>query len=176
VADLTIDVGKVGGELRQILQSVDKEKPAKADLVRLETYLIAHPEHTEHIGNLAKHAQTTMLSAFLSSARGLQMAVATRIAVMMAELGYPTASMLERLLIDAIVTSWLRTYTCELKLEAAQSRSNATPESLLFWERKLSMSHRRHLRAIESLARVHRLLRLGPPVQVNIADKQIVLP
>ena len=40
-----------------------------------------------------------------------------------------------------------------------------------FWERRLSLAERRHLRACETLARVRKLLMNGPVLQVNIASQ-----
>ena len=40
-----------------------------------------------------------------------------------------------------------------------------------YWEGRLSAAQRRHLRAVETLARVRRLLSRIPAVQVNIATQ-----
>lgn len=86
------------------------------------------------------------------------------------ELGYRPASPLERLLIDAVVLSWLR----YLELERRYSSVMAGSVTLTvgdFWEKRLTAAQRRYLRAIDALARVRRLAL--PSIQVNIAAQQV---
>ena len=79
------------------------------------------------------------------------------------DLGYEEASALDRLLIDQVVLCWLRLHYVEFHHTAISNRDH--------WERKLSATQRRYLRACETLARVRRL-RL-PSMQINIGEKQL---
>jgi hypothetical protein len=64
---------------------------------------------------------------------------------------------------DQILTTWLRLYY----VEALYAQGDLTIEQSLWREQCLSNAQRRHLAAIEMLARVRRLGRSTPLFQVN---------
>lgn len=83
------------------------------------------------------------------------------------ELGQGTAPPLERLLIEQILTARLRLLHVESihNENVNQSINLKTGE---YWQDVLTATQARYLRAIESLARVRRLARNVPALQVNI--------
>jgi len=86
------------------------------------------------------------------------------------EFGYQYANPLERVLIKHIALCWMRLQFVE------QKYSNIMEQSISlqlgdYWERRLSSTQKRYLKALETFARIKRL-RL-PAMQVNIADKQV---
>ncbi len=87
----------------------------------------------------------------------------------MADLGYREASMLEQLLIQQVAIAWLRHSYIEYQYQQIQTES-MTLTKAMYWERKLSQSQRRFLRACESLAK---LRKMDVKLQVNIAEKQV---
>jgi len=93
--------------------------------------------------------------------------------LMKEELGYATATQLERMLIDQIGICWLRHHLIEnLYSQNVTGKGYTIPKTEHF-ERRLSASQNRYLRALEALARVRRLLR-RPGVQINVAEKMVV--
>lgn len=90
------------------------------------------------------------------------------------EQGYDTASPLEKLLIDHFILTWLRLYWIENLFNQAQKFRAISNEQIEHWEKRLSTSQRRFLRAAEALARVRRLASRTPEIlQVNIAQQQV---
>jgi hypothetical protein len=89
------------------------------------------------------------------------------------DLGHETATPLERLLIEQIALCDLRLGEAEMMYTHVVSKSHS-PEGSLYAERRLSACQRRMMCAVEGLARVRRLMRATPAVQVNIAGQQIV--
>ena len=85
------------------------------------------------------------------------------------ELGYTMASPLERLLMDQILTTRIHVIHAEAVFSDKLTQSLSFSASA-YWQGFLASAQRRHLRAIESLARVRRLARMGPLFQVNIAN------
>ena len=81
------------------------------------------------------------------------------------EFGYSEAPAIERVLIDAIVAARLRLVAVEHGYTA--SGFNLTTSE--FWENLLANAQNRLLRAVESLARVQRLARNSPTLQINLA-------
>ena len=78
--------------------------------------------------------------------------------------------MLERLVIDHIALCWLRLQMVE-QLHVAKTSHDFWPSWGDFWDRRLSATQRRFLRAVETLARLRKLTPAG--VQVETGDKQV---
>jgi len=83
------------------------------------------------------------------------------------QLGYDDAPAAERLLIEQVVLSYLRLHLAEQEYDRAASDYLSIQQADQM-ERRLAGRQRRHLRAIETLARVRKLMG-RPTVQVNIA-------
>ena len=81
------------------------------------------------------------------------------------ELGYSDASALEQILIDAILLARLRL----VAVEHGYAINTNKPGAADYWETLLTNAQNRLLRAVESLARVRRLARHTPAIQVNVA-------
>jgi hypothetical protein len=81
-------------------------------------------------------------------------------------LGYDAAPALERMIIEQAALSWMRLNLAECLASEAMAANNARQRE--HYDRLLSSAQRRHLRAVETLARVRRLLR-PTAVQVNVA-------
>jgi hypothetical protein len=77
----------------------------------------------------------------------------------------------ERPLIDHIVTCWLRLQLVELQ-HTRELGGGHTRENGGYWDRRLTEAQRRYLRAMNLLAK---LRHLGPAVQVNVANQQVVM-
>lgn len=86
-------------------------------------------------------------------------------------LGRDTAPAIERPLINHIVTCWVRLQLVE-RDHASNTAGAHNRDSGLYWDRRLSEAQRRYLRALGLLAK---LRALGPAVQVNVANQQVVM-
>ena len=91
------------------------------------------------------------------------------ITTMRKDLGFEDRSPLERLLIEQIVLAWLHYHTTQWSHEATLN-GGTTMRNAQFWERRQNGAHRRYLRAVETLARIRKM---GPVVQINIAENQV---
>lgn len=78
--------------------------------------------------------------------------------------------MLEKLLIQQATLCWLKLSLVELSDEAVINRSITMPVGL-FWEKRLTLAQNRFTRACETLARIRKLSRNTPALQVNIATE-----
>jgi hypothetical protein len=121
------------------------------------------------VGDMAVQAQHRLIERYTSQPL-VQEAIDAGIKSLGHELGRKEAPVLEKLLIDQVLTCWINVY------DVQQRYANAHAESITltlgeYWERRLTAAQRRYLRACETLARVRRLA--VPPLQVNIGDQQI---
>jgi hypothetical protein len=84
------------------------------------------------------------------------------------EVAGSSPSPLERLLAERVVACWLQVQLFEGLY--VQNIGNLTLKQADYYQKRLDRAHRRHLSAIKTLAQIRKL---GPAVQINIAEKQI---
>ena len=158
-------------ELTALVKRTNKDKPAPEDVQTLRRVF----EEAEGallwraIGNIAATATEDAINAWFSTALTRE-AVTRMVEDLKDQLGYAQSPALECMLIDQVVLCWLRLH----QLEAAYTNRLVAPnshthESGLYWDKRLNSAQRRYTRACESLARVRKLTRGLPPVQINIA-------
>lgn len=87
------------------------------------------------------------------------------------QLDYDAAPMLERLLIDQILTARLRLIYVEKCYSQKVLGSTIEITQAEYYENLLNSAQARLARAIETLARVRRLARNTPALQINIANE-----
>ena len=155
----------------RLLTTVNTQKPTKAQLAELRKALEDTPEWVVLLGDMSSQLRSRIIEA-MAPQPGLHIAVKKQAEQMAKELGVEQASQLERLLIDQVVIAWLRWQSVEWTYQRNFDQSISLTKGL-YLEKRLSAAHRRYLQAIESLARVRRLLARAP-VQINIAQQQIV--
>jgi hypothetical protein len=166
------DVSKLTTKPAEVLAILDRAnaKGAKpADLAAMRKVLSDTPELWRLSGDLAEFARSQILQSVplpptvAESARVGAKAIAQ-------ELGGKDAPLIERMIIEQAVSCWLQLSLTQF-LYSVNTRSGPI-ERGDYWERRLSATQRRYLRAIETLARVRRLLRPNA-VQVNIGAQQV---
>lgn len=162
------DIRKVTDRMVAI---VNAPKPTKAELAELRKALKDAPEWIGVFGDVSMQLRYKIIES-LARQPGLRVVMEKQVENMAEELGTKQASPLERLLIDQVIIAWLRWQSVEWAYQNG-FEEGPTLTKALYLEKRLSAAHRRYLQAIESLAKVRRLLaRVG--VQVNIAQQQVV--
>jgi len=151
-------------EVAAIFDAVNVKQPTQAALTTYRAWLATKPERWKLTGDMVAHAEGKML-ATIGGTPLIVEGVKAGLAAQRGELGYATASPLERLLIDQIVVCWLQWYQAQLGYTDAMAEGSTLARGA-YWERRLTIVQGRYLRAIDTLARVRRL---AIPVQVNIA-------
>jgi hypothetical protein len=92
-----------------------------------------------------------------------------QLAAMREEIAGENPSPLERLLAERIALTWLQIQLFE-GLYASSMFKSMTIAQGSYYQRRLDHAHRRHLSAIRTLAQIRKM---GPAVQINIAEQQI---
>lgn len=157
-------------EYRALMDKTNTEKPSASDVKALQRFFKQHPELWCVVGNAAHSAAMHLLEDGIKTTLGNREALKASWDGVKDELGYPDAPTLERLLIEQVALCWLRLNLLEQGYtNATMGSSRASYASLNYWERRLSAAQRRYLRACETLARVRKLARNTPALQVNIA-------
>jgi hypothetical protein len=160
-------------EIRRFIQlhhKVDKKNPKAEDLEEFRRGLMKYPGLLVTFGDMARQAEFRLIEG-LSVPKSSQEAMQLQLQNIKRDLGYSTAPPLEKMLIEQVGLCWLRLSIVELKHAINTSGSSGIARAD-YWDRALSAAQRRHLRAVETLARVRRLLRPNA-VQVNIGAQQV---
>lgn len=145
----------------------------KAMLQRIYTEV---PGTWRAIGDLASIARTRLLDTALTAGYVEREAITRMFSAIRDGLGYQTASQLEQLLIEQIVICQARMQVAEITYTAVvHDKAGCSLTKAEHQERMLVSTQARYLRAIESLARVRRLLKLpGPQFNINLPGGQQV--
>lgn len=159
-------------ELGALLTKINKERPSPADVARVNEVLDKLPNLAWELGNLANQTELQIIENALRKDKATMLLVSRRMGLMRDEMGYEQATIIERGLIEHCVLCWLRLYVTELRYEGAMK--DVTLAQGAYWEKKLSANQKRYLRAIETLARVRRLMQPAPsPLTLALVKAQI---
>lgn len=167
-----MDNQEVANEFITVLKATDKEKPKPADLERLKQYLTDYPELAAYTGDFAAQAMFQVLRNAMPQQRGSRICADSFIEQMRDDLGYEKSSAVERSLIEHVCLCWLRLYATELRYELLMNGGDMSLAQGEYMEKKLSAHQRRYLRAIETLARVRRLMKDPPSPSLALLLKQ----
>jgi ribosomal protein S15P/S13E len=163
-------------ELAQAIAFIQKHLNDKqldtASRAKLELALRQNPNLWRAVGDLAVQTQNNMVEKMTSQAV-VEVAMKHGLGRMRAELGEGDAPMLEKLLIDGVILSWLNLNAVQRAYDHNMIGGVAvTLTSGMYWEKRLTMAQARYAKAIETLARVRKLSSVTP-LQVNIGGQQI---
>ena len=142
-------------------------KPDPKDVTRYREIMAEYPNIFGKMKGLSEQLREKILGRIsdgLSQARLLAEEDAIK-----CEMHYTRATPMERLLIDQILTAKVHLIYAE-RVFGEKVAVQCTLADLNYWQNFLASAQRRYIRAIESLARVQRLARNTPLLQVNIAN------
>jgi hypothetical protein len=164
--NLKVNTSRLSDDSFEIVKRAYQENPAPKDINALRKLINETPQLWKDIFDLTRMVQANLIEHVIDR-EAAQISIEKDVQEMRRDLGYETASPMERLLIENIITTWLRLNWAEfnLTIRMDQDLQLAVHE---FWDQRLSIAQRRHLRAVETLAKVRRLL--APIAQVNIAE------
>ena len=128
--------------------------------------LIKTPDFWRQAADLVFNAESTVVNRLAGKNLVVRESVQAQLTYMKNELGGPSPSPLEKLLVDRIALLWVQlTYYETIYTQQMSDLSIRQSESQ---QRRIDATHRRYLAAIRTLAQVRRLA--VPVVQVNVAQ------
>jgi hypothetical protein len=157
----------------QAFRRANRERPRREDIAELKRVLQTHPDAWREGGDLAVYAVDQLVER-VNANQAVKLSILAGVAALRRSLGYDTADALERTLIEAVTLSYLRLQFAELHYNAAFEGSVSLTLGI-YHEKRLGMAQRRYLRACGELARVRRLLRRDPLVQINVGEAGAML-
>jgi len=149
------------------------EKAGKGDknpLPEIRKILKESPELAWQIMDFAKYTESHHIKMMVKEEDpGLKEVLKAQLAFMREEIAGDNPSPLERLLAERIVLTWLQIQLFE-DLYASSMPKSMTFAQGNYKQKMIDQAHRRYLSAIRTLAQIRKL---GPAVQINIAEQQI---
>ena len=158
-------------ELLELIGRCYMENPDMKDLQELREYLEEKPNLFRAVIDMAKVVQDKLIENIIHQPAG-QVGIEAQINNIRIEMAYDQSPILECLLVDNIINCWLRLQWVEMQLSGQSNEEQVSMRVVEYWEKRLSASQRRYLRACETLARVRKLTRNTPMLQVNIATER----
>ncbi len=140
-------------EIRDLLGRVAGRDPEA--MPELRAVLDRRPELWRRLGDLAAHVELAWVGEVAGPNVALAEMLTRKVAELKRELGGPTPSTLERLLIDRVAACWLQVHHADL---AAARPQDETAEGRERLRKRQDAAERRYAGAVEALARVRRLL------------------
>jgi hypothetical protein len=167
----TVDPQKIRIKFDELLTKTNKEHPAPSDVKALSDLLNNHTglELWRSVASAGYMAELTVVENATAVA-GLKECWKRRLQELKREMGSDGAPILEQLLIQQAALCWLKLSLIELRYSAVMKQS-ITLTLGIYWEKRLTAAQRRFARACETLARVRKLSRNTPALQVNIATE-----
>lgn len=165
-----VDASKMAEELLELVRRAYREKPDPKDLHALRRKMEEVPELWKAVFDIAEVLRSNLIDRTIAQ-KAARLALESNLSDLMSGMGYQKGSVLEKLLIENIIITWLRLQWVEFQMVGFMGNGGVSIVQMDFWERRLSLAQRRHLRACETLARVRKLLMKGPVLQVNIAGQ-----
>lgn len=162
---------RIRAKFADLISKTNKEHPRPADVKALSNLLNDNKslELWRSVASTGYMAELTVLEN-AAAVPGLKECWKQRLQSLKSELGYDDAPVLEQLLIQHAALCWLKLNLLEMNYSSVMKQS-ITLTLGMYWEKRLTAAQKRFARACETLARVRKLARNTPALQVNIATK-----
>ncbi len=155
-------------EINKLRKRMDKAKnPNPKDVERLRQFAARTPGLQSVAATVLSIQQQLIKKICHGASRGF---IFAEVDVLKKQFEHSAAPPLERLLIDHMLTARLRLLHAENLYNCLVVNQPVPLKVAEYWDNLLSTTQARFLRAVEALARVRRLARNTPALQINIAN------
>jgi hypothetical protein len=152
------------------LKLAEQKNPRPEDVDHLRKLIVATPAAWPMATNTTPATQQLLIEKMCGPGVGRALVLA-ELDILKKQMDYANSPVLERMHIDHLLTAWLRLRDAENKINNVFSGENFGVEAGRFWQDFLAAAQSRYLRASEALARIQRLARITPALQINIAHE-----
>jgi len=142
--------------LSEIIAATSKKNPKEEDLQTLRKMMKEDSSIWQMYGDWAHQCELMIMRDYFESNHFVEETVEKKLRDMRNDLNWETATVLEKLLIRQICITWLRLYYVERQHHQATTGNHSLAHGV-YWDKRLSEVQKRHLKAIESLAKVRKM-------------------
>ncbi len=151
---------------RYLYKRTDKANPKQEDVRALQVFLAEHPEIIQDTYYLPKMVLDEFLEKLYDSESKRALIIA-QVEELKAQFGYEQVSIIEKMLFDSVLISWVRLNYLE-GCYNQYFQAGSPYKDFEFWEQRVSAAQRRFTRAIDTLGR---LKKFNINFQINIANE-----
>ena len=153
-----------------LLTRAYKINPRPIDIENLRKCLDENPEIWRVVFDISNVIEINLISGIFPQ-QAAQVAIRKNVEEIKVGLGFEGATLMEQLLINNIVVSWLRVQWAEYRLILHMGQDEKWMSEVEFWEKRLNVAQHRFLRASETLEKIRKMSAKNPTLQVNIAGQ-----
>ena len=153
---------------KKLRDLIDRAQDGDKEVLSVPRKVLDEAPRVARIIDLAKNVERSIIEKMSGDDVFTQEAIPRNLKAMKREIAGENPSPLERLLAEQITVCWL-----ELQYFQAiytQNLGKLTITQSDYHQRRIDKAHRRYLSSIKALAQIRKM---GPAVQINIAEKQI---
>ena len=147
--------------------AIDPKTPNQAQIKELKRFIEEYPafiwEETANLTNIVIKDYITGTS----KNKVFKAVLEESMKIIKDQLNYDNSSIIEKMIIDSIVVSWLQLQHMEGTFTKSLYDQGFDGKEKKFWDQLLTSAQKRYLRAIDSLVR---LRKTGVNLQINIAS------
>lgn len=143
-------------EFTEVFSATNKKNPKPEDIAALREMMKEDASIWQTYGDWGKQTEDVLISEYFESSGLVLESVKKKLVELRKELDWQNAGALEKLLIRQICLTWLRLYF----IERQHHQNTYTSHTLtvgIYWDKRLNEAQRRHIKAIESLAKVRKM-------------------
>ena len=152
----------------KLMALIDRAQDGDEEALPLLRKVLDEEPRVARIVDLARNVERSIIEKMTGDDMFTQEAIPRNLKAMRREIAGEKPAPLERLLAERITVCWL-----ELQYFHAiytQNLHNLSITQSDYHQRRIDKAHRRYLSSIKALAQIRKM---GPAVQINIAEKQI---
>jgi hypothetical protein len=149
---------------------VKQKNPSANDVDRLHRQMVSSPDAWSLVSIWTETTRWSLVKK-LAGNDAMSALLLAELDILAKQLGYDSAPPLERMLIEHLLTVRLRLIQVENCYNNTLSGGSITLAVGRFWQEFLASAQIQFLRASEMLARIRRLARNSPALQINIAHE-----
>ena len=164
----TVSTSELIEDKGKLMALIDRAQDGDEEALSVLRKVLDEEPRVARIVDLARNVERSIIEKMSGNDVFTQEALPCNLKEMRKEIAGENPSPLERLLSERIAVCWL-----ELQYFQAiysQNMGKLTITQSDYHQRRIDKAHRRYIGSIKALAQIRKL---GPAVQINIADKQI---
>ena len=153
---------------KKLMALIDRAQDGDKDALPVLRRVLDEEPRIARFVDLARDVERSIVKRMSGDDVFSQEAIPRNLKAMREEVAGQNPSPLERLLAERITVCWLELQYFEAIY--AQNMGNLTITQGDYHQRRIDKAHRRYLSSIKALVQIRKM---GPAVQINIAEKQI---
>jgi len=143
-------------DFEEVFAATNKKNPKEEDIKALREFMRDDASIWQTYGDWARQSEIVILNEYFETSGFLLETVKKKLTNLRDELGWQDAAEIEKLLIRQVCLTWLRLYYVERQHHQATSGSHSLTQGI-YWDKRLTVAQKRHLKAVESLAKVRKI-------------------